>query len=428
MLSVIKKIFHYFVAVFSYWFYGRPARKMIVIGVTGTKGKTTTCRLIASALSSGGDKVGMLTTAEIQIAEEVFSNDKKMTMLGRGQTQKYLKKMLNSGCRYAVVETSSQGILQYRNFGLHYDALVFTNLAPEHIEAHGGFENYKNTKAIIFRNLKKGFYKFFNKKILKIILANLDDEYAPFYLSFPADKKITFSIKNVVADVQGRLEKVDTEKTIFMVDNHEFVLPMVGDFNVYNALPAIILGREYGLSDEQIAQGFLKSHSPAGRMQMVKVGQPFNVVVDFAHETLSYEKLLIALRKITSVDGKLIAIVGSDGGGRDVSKRPKMGAIAGKLADIVFVSDVNPYNEDPMDIINQVASGVRESDKEDGRDLFLEPNRRQAISKAFALAKAGDTVAVIGKGNEKYIIRSEGYKEPWDDVSVCKEELKKLSF
>ena len=199
-MPYLKKIIHFLLAYAAYWWYGRPARKLIVIGVTGTKGKSTTCRLIASALEAGGNKVGMLTTVEFQIAEKRWLNDKKMTMLGKGQIQSMLKQMVQAGCKYAVVETSSEGILQYRHIGLNYNTSVFTNLGTEHSERHGGFENLKKAKGKIFTNAK-------------VIIANTDDVNSDYYLNFPAPEKHTFGLnaqkqseilgENIISDQNG---------------------------------------------------------------------------------------------------------------------------------------------------------------------------------------------------------------------------------
>src|SRR3989339_1622013 len=193
----LNELKHYLIAVATYWYYGRPSRKLIVVGVTGTKGKSSTCRFIASVLEATGHKVGLLTTVEFQIAEKRWLNDKKMTMLGLGQIHKMLRDMVTAGCRYAVVETSSEGIAQYRHYGLNYDIAVFTNLGTEHSERHGGFENLKRDKGKIFAGLSREKNKIIKKqKIPKVIVANLDDVSVDYYLGFNADKKYGFTLKN----------------------------------------------------------------------------------------------------------------------------------------------------------------------------------------------------------------------------------------
>ena len=423
----LKNLKHFLIALFSYWRYGRPARKLIVVGVTGTKGKSTTCRYVASVLQAGGFKVGVLSTVEFQIGDKRWLNDKKMTMLGLGQIQKMLRDMVLAGCQYAVVETSSEGILQYRHFGLHYDVAVFTNLGTEHSERHGGFENLKNDKGKLFQELEKYPHKNFGgKKIEKIIVANLDDEQADFYLNFWADKKFGYSLQNknnVKAEKAfvGSIVSSSEHGTDFAVKNKNFHLNLVGDFNVYNALAALAVGASQNISAEKIALGLDSVKKLEGRMEFVEAGQNFKAIVDYAHEPLSLTALFTNLRKITQ--GKVIAVVGSDGGGRDIGKRTKMGEIAGQLCDYVVVSDVNCFDEDPMKIAEMLAVGARQAGKKDNENLFIVIDRFKGIQKACALANAGDVVVVTAKGTEPYIAVANGEKIKWDDRTVTREIL-----
>ena len=423
----IKNIKHFLIAVGAYWHYGRPARKLIVIGVTGTKGKSTTCKYIASVLQAGGYKVGLLSTVEFQVGEKRWLNDKKMTMLGMGQIQKMLSDMVEVGCQYVVVETSSEGILQYRHYGLHYDIAVFTNLGTEHSERHGGFENLRADKGKLFSTLKKYSHKILNnKKITKIIAVNLDDENASFYLKYWADKKIGFSLKNnsspaVSETFQAEITTSDELGVHFNVAEKNYHINLVGNFNVYNAIAAIAIGKSQNISDEQIAHGLRSVTKLEGRMEFINAGQNFKVVVDYAHEPMSFAELFKALKHITK--GKVIAVIGSDGGGRDVSKRSKMGEIAGELCDYVVVSDVNCYDEDPMQIAQMLAQGAQKSGKTENQNLFVVVDRFQGIQKAFSLAQAGDVVVITAKGTEPYIAVANGEKIPWDDRTVAREIL-----
>ena len=423
----IKNIKHFLIAVGAYWHYGRPARKLIVIGVTGTKGKSTTCKYIASVLQAGGYKVGLLSTVEFQVGEKRWLNDKKMTMLGMGQIQKMLSDMVEVGCQYVVVETSSEGILQYRHYGLHYDIAVFTNLGTEHSERHGGFENLRADKGKLFSSLKKYSHKILNnKKIEKIIAVNLDDENASFYLKYWADKKIGFSLKNnsspaVSETFQAEITTSDELGVHFNVAEKNYHINLVGNFNVYNAIAAIAIGKSQNISDEQIAHGLRSVTKLEGRMEFINAGQNFKVVVDYAHEPMSFAELFKALKHITK--GKVIAVIGSDGGGRDVSKRSKMGEIAGELCDYVVVSDVNCYDEDPMQIAQMLAQGAQKSGKTENQNLFVVVDRFQGIQKAFSLAQAGDVVVITAKGTEPYIAVANGEKIPWDDRTVAREIL-----
>ena len=435
---MLKKIIHFLLAWAAYWWYGRPARKLIVVGVTGTKGKSTTCRLIASVLEAGGNKVGLLTTVEFQIAEKRWLNDKKMTMLGRGKIQSMLKQMVKAGCKYAVVETSSEGILQYRNIGLNYHTAVFTNLGTEHSERHGGFENLKKEKGKIFAKAK-------------VIIANTDDTNSGYYLNFPAKEKWAFNViptaveesltpderdpsatyarddkNSAIKLLSGENIVSDQNGTDFSVGEKKFRLNILGRFNVYNALAAIAVGRAQKISDDKIAAGLASVKLVEGRMELVNVGQNFKVIVDYAHEPMSLTELFKSMREMVGSGKKTIAVVGSDGGGRDIGKREKMGEVAGMFADYVIITDVNCFDEDPQAIAEMLAKGARAAGKKDGEDLFVIVDRRQGITKAISLASAGDAVAITAKGTEPHIAVAGGKKIPWDDRKVAREVLEAL--
>jgi len=423
----IKNLKHFLIAFSAYWRYGRPARKLVIIGVTGTKGKSTTSRYIASVLQAGGYKVGLLSTVEFQIGEKRWLNDKKMTMLGMGQIQKMIADMVEAGCQYVVVETSSEGILQYRHYGLHYDVAVFTNLGTEHSERHGGFENLRADKGKLFASLKKYPHKILNgKKIEKIIVGNLDDENIDFYLKYWADKKVGYSLRSknnsaVSKTFQANISLSDEYGVKFKINDKDFHINLVGDFNVYNALAAAVVGNTQNISDEKIEHGLKEVTKLEGRMEFINANQDFKVIVDYAHEPMSFTELFTTLRKITK--GKVISVIGSDGGGRDVSKRGRMGEIAGKLCDYVVISDVNCYDEDPMQIAQMLAKGAKNSGKIEDQDLFVVIDRFKGIQKAFSLANSGDVVVITAKGTEPYIAVANGERIPWDDRTVAREIL-----
>jgi UDP-N-acetylmuramoyl-L-alanyl-D-glutamate--2,6-diaminopimelate ligase len=418
-MKLHKKIYHYLIPLLADIYYGRPGKKMIVIGVTGTKGKSTTCRFIASVLQAGGHKVGLMSTVEFQVGDKRWLNDKKMSMLGKGQIQKMMREMADAGCEYAVIETSSEGVLQYRNLGVHYDIAVFTNLGTEHSERHGGFENLKRDKGKLFASLKKEKNKIIKgKKIDKISVVNADDPNATYFDSFPADKKSHYSVKGktIISNAQG---------TDFVVGGKKYHLNILGEFNVPNALAAICVARSQGIGDDKIAAGLASVKKLEGRMEFINERQNFKVVVDYAHEPLSYTELFKALRKILpSRHNKVIGVVGSDGGGRDVGKREKMGHIAGELCDMVVVTDVNCFDEDPKKIAEMLAVGARKAGKRDNQNLFIVVDRREGIRKAFQLARPGDIVAITAKGTEPVMCMANGQRIPWDDRTVARELLK----
>ncbi len=431
MIGQLKKFGHWFLAWFFYWLYGRPGRNLIVIGVTGTKGKSTTCRFIASVLSAAGYKVGMMTTVEFQVGEERVLNTKKMTMLGLGEIQKMLRRMVLAGCQYAVIETSSQGILQYRHVGLCYDVAVFTNLAPEHVEAHGGFEALRRDKGKLFAALSLGKKKFLqNRLVPKIIVVNTDDEQAGFYAAYPADELWGYGLrqssllKNQNQMVYGQGIASHNRGVSFAAESLPVELHVAGSFNVPNALAAMAVGRSQGVSDEVIARGLASVTLVPGRMEFVDEGQNFSFIVDYAHEPLSLRELCLALKKMTQENGgRVIALIGSDGGGRDVGKRETMGNVVGGLADIVIVTDVNCFDEDPHQIAEMLAEGARRAGKVEGATLFVEVDRRRAIELAVNMARPHDAIALTAKGTEPCMVMAHGQKIDWDDRMVAREVL-----
>ncbi|HCC23386.1 TPA: hypothetical protein DF272_04410 [Candidatus Falkowbacteria bacterium] len=463
MKSLIKKLipkfllqwYHKGLAYLGAFIYGNPSEKMIVIGVTGTNGKSTTVSLIAKALEAGGDKVGALSTVMFKVAGEEELNDKKMTMLGRFQLQKYLKRMVDAGCKYAVVETSSQGVEQYRHIAINYDYAVFTNLTPEHIEAHGGFNNYKEAKGKFFEHLNKKRTKRLrdlenkkigkqknniplchpelvsgsaaDKEVKKTIVVNADDEHADYFLSFAADKKVTFSVKRKAEFMASNI-KVTVKGTSFDYNQIAINLKLIGAFNVENALPAIVIAQNEGIEIEKIKTALESVMVIPGRTEMISQGQNFFVMVDYAPEPGSMKKLYETLDQIKGSDfpyKKLIHVLGSCGGGRDKARRPILGQMAGRKADLVFVTNEDPYDEDPMSIITEVSRGAKEVGKQEGKDLFLILDRKEAIKKALESAQENDLVLITGKGSERAMAVAGGIYIKWDDREVVRELLRK---
>ncbi|MFA6485828.1 MAG: UDP-N-acetylmuramyl-tripeptide synthetase [Candidatus Magasanikbacteria bacterium] len=426
-MKLIKKIYHFIIPMLADWFYGCPGKKMIVIGVTGTKGKSTTCRFVASALMAGGYRVGVLSTVEFQIGDRRVLNDKKMSMLGRGQIQKMMADMVKAGCQYAVIETSSEGILQYRHLGVHYDIAVFTNLGTEHNERHGGFDNLKRDKGKLFASLRGSRKKLFGSIIKKIVIANADDGQALFYLNYESDDKYSYSVSGSgihgVKNFKAESVKPLSDGVEFILGGQNYRLNIPGDFNVYNAMAAITVALSQNIPPEKIAVGLASVKKLEGRMEFVEAGQNFKVIVDYAHEPISYTALFTTMRQLAGVNGRTLAIIGSDGGGRDIGKRRQMGQIAGEICDIVIVSDVNCFDEDPHAIAEMLAGGARTAGKRDGQNLFIEIDRGQAIELAVKMARAGDVVAITAKGTEPHIAVAKGQKIPWSDYDMARKAL-----
>ncbi|MBI5731970.1 MAG: UDP-N-acetylmuramyl-tripeptide synthetase [Candidatus Magasanikbacteria bacterium] len=419
------RFYHWTLAKTAACYYGHPSRRLIVVGITGTGGKSSTVYLLAKLLEAAGWKVGAASTIFFKIGAAEKLNDKKMTMLGRWQTQRLLARMAAAGCRLAIIETTSQGMEQYRHLGIDYDVAALTNFYPEHLEAHGGWENYKRAKAKLFAALSRAKKKNFAPP--KTIVVNGDDASAPFFLSFAAEEKVAFGLGNFsFAGARSiKAEEVElSEKGIkFKVGVEEFHLPLLGRFNVYNALAAAAIASVLGLKWGEIAAAAQTLSTIPGRQEFIDEGQSFQVMVDYAFEPKALSELYEAVK--LAPHQRIIHVLGSAGGGRDVSRRPKLGEIAGRGANYVIITNEDPYDDNPAQIIREVARGALSAGKQEGRDLFLILDRREAIAKALSLVREGDLVLLTGKGSEQAICVGNGKKIPWDDRRAVRQELKK---
>lgn len=438
MKQTIKKLlpasalsaYHLILAHAAAFWYGHPSEKLVVIGVTGTNGKSTTTEYVGRILESAGHRVGWTGTTSFKVAECEWTNAQKMTMLGRFATQKMLADMVKAGCEYAVVETSSQGIAQSRHVGIDYDVAVFTNLTPEHIESHGGFDNYKHAKGRLFATLSSGRRKGSQKKVSVV---NVDDAHADYFLSFPADETIGFGLSSgrTDSDVFAKNVSLSSTGTTFWVGERSFSMSPIGRFNLENALAAIAACRAVGLSWEKIQAGVASLRPVPGRLESIVEGQPFSVIVDYAPEPAALNALYDALKLIEHK--RIIHVLGSTGGGRDVARRRVLGEMAAGNADVVIVTNEDPYDDDPMGIIREVAEGARrfegsEIRRVEGENLFSILERQEAIDKAVELAGPGDLVLLTGKGCEPVMAVAEGRKIPWDDRDAARKALAKRGY
>ena len=438
--SKIKKLiperlisfYHFCLAFLAAFWYGFPSKKMIVIGVTGTKGKTSAVNFIWSVLNAAGFKTGFIGTANIRIGDIEMLNKYHMTMPGRFILQGFLKKMLETGCEYCIVETTSEGIKQWRHYGIFYDIAIFTNLSPEHLQSHGNsFEKYKAAKGKMFTSLAHSGRKIINgKKIEKIIIANCDNSHKDYYLGFQADKKITFGTKG--GDFVAKNIRNTSDGLEFFVGVNKYVINILGNFNVYNALPAIIIGSLAGISFNKIQEGLKNLKIIPGRMEKINEGQNFLVFVDYAHEKESMTAVLDTAKDLVSNEGgRVIVLLGAQGGGRDKAKRPALGEISAKKADFVVISNDDPYEDDPKEICEDIAAAAENPPTGGGKirnkDLFVIEDRREGIKKALSLANKNDVVLITGKGAEQSIIIGDKHYL-WDDRIVVKEELRRLNI
>jgi UDP-N-acetylmuramoyl-L-alanyl-D-glutamate--2,6-diaminopimelate ligase len=333
--------------------------------------------------------------------------------------------MVNEKCECAIVETTSQGIAQFRHIGIQYDVAIFTNLTPEHIDAHKTFDNYRMMKGKLFEVLSKSKIKIFrNRKFPKTIIANADSEYAPYFLSFNAERKESFSI-DLASENRAENILLDKNGISFALNREEYSLSIPGIFNVYNALPAIIVGKIFGIPKIHIRKSLEDLRVIPGRMEEIKEGQNFRVFVDYAHEKESMTHVSKISNDLKIENSKSIILLGAEGGGRDKGKRAIMGEIVGRLVDIVVVSNVDPYEDDPSPIVEDIAIATEKAGKTRGQNLFVIEDRREGIRKCFDLAGSGDVVIITGKGAEQSMI-IDGITIPWDDRVVVREELRKI--
>lgn len=432
--KIIKKLlpegiflkYHWLLAHLAAAYYGHPTNKMIVIGITGTKGKTSVGNFLWSVLNENGLKTGLTGTANIRVGDKELLNKYHMTMPRGFILQKFFKQMFEAGCKYCIVETTSEGIKQYRHVGINYDWVIFTNLTPEHLSSHGGsFEEYKKKKGELFESLRNHKKNIDGIEIKSLSIINNDDPHKDFFLSFPADKKITYGLATDAAFIATNITG-NEDGVSFNVGEENYKLNIVGAFNIYNALPAIIVGQEAGLSSAQIKDGLAKLSLIPGRMEKINLGQDFTVIVDYAHEKESMTRAMETAELIRkNTDGKIIVNLGAEGGGRDKTKRALMGEIVGKRADYVVVSNVDPYDDDPAEIAEDIAKVAEANGKTRNENLFVILDRRAGINKCLSLARSGDVVIITGKGAEQSMVIG-NQNIPWDDREVVKEELQKI--
>lgn len=395
--------YHYALAMAGAIFYRHPSKNLFVIGVTGTKGKSTTVELIRTMLEESGLMVASASTINFKIGKESKPNLFKMTMPGRFFLQQFLHEAVTKGVTHVVIEMTSEGARQYRHKGIEMNALVFTNLAPEHLESHGGMEAYAQAKLSIAEHLAT------SQKRPRYIVANMDDTYGKRFLDIPVETKVPFSLKD------AEPYSVDDKSVRFLWRRELFTVPLPGLFNLKNVLACLALGEAMHIPLEVMKRALEHIAPVPGRAERVNRGQQFTVVVDYAHTPDSLRALFEAFK-----GKRLISVMGSTGGGRDQWKRPEMGAIADQYCDMIILTNEDPYDEDPQKIMADISKGFSR------KKPFIIFDRRAAMREAFREAKPGDTVLITGKGTDPYIMGPKGTKEPWSDKKVAEEELEKL--
>lgn len=420
--------YHYALARAAEVVFRHPSNEMIVIGITGTNGKSSTTQFVAQMLTELGATVGYTSTAGFSIAGQTVENRMKMTMPGRFALQRLLRRMVKAGCTHAVIETSSQGLVQHRHLGINYDAVLFTNLTPEHIESHGGFANYKAAKTLLFAHLMRRRHKSINgKRVEKVNIVNADDEHAETFAAFPADRHLAFGWRGAASadHLVGKIVSAHASGVEIEVNGERGALALQAEFERLNALAAIAAVHAVGFSVADALQAAVVLKPVPGRFEWIRAGQPFAVIVDYAYEPFALEALYRSLAPFHF--DRIIGVHGSAGGGRDVARRPLIGKLAGEREAIVVVTNEDPYDEDPWSIIAAVAAGARSVGKVDGKDLFVIDDRQTAIERAIGLAQPGDVVLLTGKGSEP-VMAVRGGTVPWDDREAARKALAKFGY
>jgi UDP-N-acetylmuramoyl-L-alanyl-D-glutamate--2,6-diaminopimelate ligase len=426
----IKNIYHHFQAILANVFYGFPSRKMKVIGVTGTNGKTTTVQMIAKVLEEAGRNIAVASTINFKLGEKEWVNDTKFTTFSSFKLQEFLKKAAKAGCEYAIIEITSHALDQNRAWGISFDVAVVTNITREHLDYHKTMEKYQKAKRRLFEMAAQ--------KKDGVAVVNLNMEYAEEFSKYEMGEKYGYGIENPNVKIQMTkqaqnqnvkiifAEEIESEINYskFKIQNSKFFLNLPGEFNIENALAATCVGLSQEISLEKIAKALSEIKSVPGRMERIENNRGLEIIVDYAVTPDSMEKLYGHIDKFRKDNSKVIAVFGSCGE-RDRGKRPIMGEIVGQHADYCIVTNEDPYRENPEQIIIEVFSGVIKNKKEN-ENAWRILDRRKAIKKALQFAKPGDIVVVTGKGAEETMAVGEK-RILWNDPKVIREILQEIS-
>jgi UDP-N-acetylmuramoyl-L-alanyl-D-glutamate--2,6-diaminopimelate ligase len=411
LFNALNPAYHYTLAYLGALLYRFPAKEITIIAVTGTKGKSSTTEVLNAIFEAAGHKTILLNTIRWKIRETSVPNTRKMTIPGRFFIQSMLRKGIRAGCDVAILEISSEAAKQFRHKYVYLDALVFTNLSPEHIESHGSFENYRKAKLAITETL------CMKLKRRSIIVANIDDPESIHFLKCGAEEKFPYSLKD------GEPYEVKTDGIVFTWKGTEIRSPLRGAFNLYNCIAGATCADAFGITPAAIKEGLEKLSLIKGRVEFVKLDgdhplfqkQDFDVVVDYAHTSGSLTELYKTFHS-----QRIIAVLGNTGGGRDKWKRPEMARVADTFAAEIVLTNEDPYDEDPEAIVKDMLPGFKI------HTPTVIMDRRAAIHDAISRANKGDAVLITGKGTDPYIMLAHNRKLPWSDYQVAYEELEKV--
>lgn len=397
----LVSLYHWSLSLLGVVIFGYASKTMIVIGVTGTKGKTSTTEYINAIFQHAGYKTALLNTIHFKIGAHDTPNKRRMSMPGRMFMHSFLAQARDAQCSVAILEMTSEGARQHRHRFIALDALVFTNLAPEHIESHGSFEAYAAAKLSIGEALVR------SPKRPRVMVANAEDAYGAQFLSLPVDVSIPFSLEQV------RPYEARENGGFFTFDGIRYEIKHPGAFSLKNALAATLVAHAFGIDAPTIQRALQNVGVIKGRAEIIDEGQSFLAIVDYAHTPDSLKALYEAYPT-----RRKVCVLGATGGGRDMRKRPDMGAVADQYCDVIILTNEDPYDEDPRAIIEGVKRGVTRVVPEVLYD------RREAIRRAIALANPTDVILITGKGTDPSICGPGGTQVPWSDAQVTREEIR----
>jgi UDP-N-acetylmuramoyl-L-alanyl-D-glutamate--2,6-diaminopimelate ligase len=369
--------------------YGFPSRKIVVVGVTGTDGKTTTVNMLYQILKNAGKKVSMISTINAVVGDKTYDTGFHITNPTHFDLQGYIAQATKAGSEILVLETTSQGLVQFRTWGVKFDIGVITNITHEHLDYHKTWENYFNAKAKLIKDVR-------------VAVLNKDEKH------FERLSKLT----------KGKIVSFGLHKNAnFNPSKFPLKIKLPGEYNLLNAEAAAAVAVNLGIDAKTIKETLNNFSSLEGRMEEIPNNLGIKIIVDFAHTPNALEQALKTLRKGTK--GKLIAVFGA-ASERDIKKRPLMGAISAQYADLTVLTDEDPRFEDSLKIIEEIAKGAIESGAKEGETLYKEPDRTKAIKLALELAKKGDLVGIFGKGHERSI-NYQGVEKPWSDKKAVED-------
>ena len=405
-------------------YFDHPTERLRLVGVTGTDGKTTTVHLVADVLEAAGNVTGFATTVDFKLGSSVWANETRQSTQEAVEVQEFFAELLVAGGSWGVLEATSHALALRKLRGVNVDVAVFTNLSPEHLDFHGTLQGYLAAKGLLFEQLVAGA----DKGVPKCAVLNSDDPHWQYLAGRAGGARIITYAIDALADVQGAIQQADASGSRVRItafdEAVDLQLPLVGRFNVHNALAAVAAGLAAGVTLGQARDALARARPVRGRMERVECGQPFTVVVDYAHTPESLGKVLGLLRPLTP--GRLIAVFGS-AGERDRTKRPRLAEVAAKYADRFVITQEDPRLEDPERILAEIEAGALAAGKRRDRDYQVIDDRRAAIAAAIDAAAAGDTVVLAGKGHEGSIIVGEE-KRPWDEAAAAREALAARGF